>query len=186
MKYGLQTFNDGFFPFLQVQLAEMEALSLNSDKSSSILLGDESDNRSTSQLSPKETKVSPRWSWACCTLYFCACFSEVFSIHPSVPPEEYKCWSLFKKFSIEEKKKGCTFLKVFFTALSNCLGTSLILGDLGGKPEDLSDNLKIPSESALPEALINPLCCLLLNFTRFCLHLFFSNRMARTALTPLG
>ncbi|NXM73415.1 CAC1I protein, partial [Serilophus lunatus] len=29
------------FPFLQVQLAEMEALSLNSDKSSSILLGDE-------------------------------------------------------------------------------------------------------------------------------------------------
>ncbi|KAI6079391.1 Voltage-dependent T-type calcium channel subunit alpha-1I isoform X2 [Aix galericulata] len=43
----------------EVQLAEMEALSLNSDKSSSILLGDESDNRSTSQLSPKETKVSP-------------------------------------------------------------------------------------------------------------------------------
>ncbi|XP_053942720.1 voltage-dependent T-type calcium channel subunit alpha-1I isoform X3 [Cuculus canorus] len=40
----------------QVQLAEMEALSLNSDKSSSILLGDESDNRSTSQLSPKEMK----------------------------------------------------------------------------------------------------------------------------------
>ncbi|XP_052524606.1 voltage-dependent T-type calcium channel subunit alpha-1I [Tympanuchus pallidicinctus] len=40
----------------EVQLAEMEALSLNSDKSSSILLGDESDNRSTSQLSPKETK----------------------------------------------------------------------------------------------------------------------------------
>ncbi|NWQ96322.1 CAC1I protein, partial [Burhinus bistriatus] len=32
---------DGSFPFLQVQLAEMEALSLNSDKSSSILLGDE-------------------------------------------------------------------------------------------------------------------------------------------------
>ncbi|NWT28071.1 CAC1I protein, partial [Cardinalis cardinalis] len=29
------------FLFLQVQLAEMEALSLNSDKSSSILLGDE-------------------------------------------------------------------------------------------------------------------------------------------------
>ncbi|NXE93890.1 CAC1I protein, partial [Menura novaehollandiae] len=29
------------FPFLQVQLAEMEVLSLNSDKSSSILLGDE-------------------------------------------------------------------------------------------------------------------------------------------------
>ncbi|XP_053942710.1 voltage-dependent T-type calcium channel subunit alpha-1I isoform X2 [Cuculus canorus] len=40
----------------EVQLAEMEALSLNSDKSSSILLGDESDNRSTSQLSPKEMK----------------------------------------------------------------------------------------------------------------------------------
>ncbi|NWI86758.1 CAC1I protein, partial [Pitta sordida] len=29
------------YPFPQVQLAEMEALSLNSDKSSSILLGDE-------------------------------------------------------------------------------------------------------------------------------------------------
>ncbi|XP_009885472.1 PREDICTED: voltage-dependent T-type calcium channel subunit alpha-1I [Charadrius vociferus] len=40
----------------EVQLAEMEALSLNSDKSSSILLGDESDNRGTSQLSPKEIK----------------------------------------------------------------------------------------------------------------------------------
>ncbi|KFO95985.1 Voltage-dependent T-type calcium channel subunit alpha-1I, partial [Calypte anna] len=40
----------------EVQLAEMEALSLNSDKSSSILLGDESDNRNTSQLSPEEIK----------------------------------------------------------------------------------------------------------------------------------
>ncbi|XP_064310046.1 voltage-dependent T-type calcium channel subunit alpha-1I isoform X2 [Phalacrocorax carbo] len=40
----------------EVQLAEMEALSLNSDKSSSILLGDESDNPNTSQLSPKEIK----------------------------------------------------------------------------------------------------------------------------------
>lgn len=62
---------DSSFPFLQVQLAEMEALSLNSDKSSSILLGDESDNRNAAQLSPKEIKVSPRQSWAsytmCCT-----------------------------------------------------------------------------------------------------------------------
>ncbi|NXG60135.1 CAC1I protein, partial [Hemiprocne comata] len=33
--------SDSPFPFLQVQLAEIEALSLNSDKSSSILLGDE-------------------------------------------------------------------------------------------------------------------------------------------------
>ncbi|KAM9389217.1 voltage-dependent T-type calcium channel subunit alpha-1I [Phaethornis superciliosus] len=40
----------------EVQLAEMEALSLNSEKSSSILLGDESDNRNTSQLSPEEIK----------------------------------------------------------------------------------------------------------------------------------
>ncbi|XP_023785400.1 voltage-dependent T-type calcium channel subunit alpha-1I-like [Cyanistes caeruleus] len=40
----------------EVQLAEMEALSLNSDKSSSILLGDESDNRNTAQLNPKEIK----------------------------------------------------------------------------------------------------------------------------------
>ncbi|NWU90719.1 CAC1I protein, partial [Upupa epops] len=39
----------------EVQLAEMEALSLNSDKSSSILL-EELDDRSTSQLSPVETK----------------------------------------------------------------------------------------------------------------------------------
>lgn len=59
---------DSSFPFLQVQLAEMEALSLNSDKSSSVLLGDESDNHSTSQLSPKEIKVSPGWSWARCTM----------------------------------------------------------------------------------------------------------------------
>ncbi|XP_059703858.1 voltage-dependent T-type calcium channel subunit alpha-1I [Haemorhous mexicanus] len=40
----------------EVQLAEMEALSLNSDKSSSILLGDESDNRNAVQLNPKEIK----------------------------------------------------------------------------------------------------------------------------------
>ncbi|XP_030913619.1 voltage-dependent T-type calcium channel subunit alpha-1I [Geospiza fortis] len=40
----------------EVQLAEMEALSLNSDKSSSILLGDESDNRNAAQLNPKENK----------------------------------------------------------------------------------------------------------------------------------
>ncbi|XP_059327867.1 voltage-dependent T-type calcium channel subunit alpha-1I [Ammospiza nelsoni] len=40
----------------EVQLAEMEALSLNSDKSSSILLGDESDNQNTAQLNPKEIK----------------------------------------------------------------------------------------------------------------------------------
>ncbi|XP_062989625.1 voltage-dependent T-type calcium channel subunit alpha-1I isoform X2 [Elgaria multicarinata webbii] len=39
----------------QVQLAEMEALSLNSDKSS-ILLGDDGDNHSVDQPSPKETK----------------------------------------------------------------------------------------------------------------------------------
>uniref|UniRef100_A0ACB8FNR6 Uncharacterized protein n=1 Tax=Sphaerodactylus townsendi TaxID=933632 RepID=A0ACB8FNR6_9SAUR len=39
----------------QVQLAEMEGLSLNSDKSS-ILLGDDEDNHSVDQLSPKETQ----------------------------------------------------------------------------------------------------------------------------------
>ncbi|KAJ6658956.1 hypothetical protein lerEdw1_019593 [Lerista edwardsae] len=39
----------------EVQLAEMEALSLNSDKSS-ILLGDDADNHSADQPSPKETK----------------------------------------------------------------------------------------------------------------------------------
>ncbi|NXP79250.1 CAC1I protein, partial [Ramphastos sulfuratus] len=61
----------------EVQLAEMEALSLNSDKSSSILLGDESDNRNTSQLSPKEIKVSPRWSQTCCTM--CCIYAPSFS-----------------------------------------------------------------------------------------------------------
>ncbi|XP_063252022.1 voltage-dependent T-type calcium channel subunit alpha-1I isoform X2 [Prinia subflava] len=40
----------------EIQLAEMEALSLNSDKSSSILLGDESDYRNSAQLNPKEIK----------------------------------------------------------------------------------------------------------------------------------
>lgn len=47
---------DHAFPLLQVQLAEMEGLSLNSDKSS-ILLGDDGDNHSMDQLSHKETQV---------------------------------------------------------------------------------------------------------------------------------
>lgn len=49
----------------------------------------------------------------------------------------------FQEILHRREKKGCTFLKVFFTAVSNCLWTSLNLGDLGGKSEDLSANLKI-------------------------------------------
>lgn len=49
---------------MQVQLAEMEALSLNSDKSS-ILLGDEADEHSADQPSPKETKVKAFRDLAC-------------------------------------------------------------------------------------------------------------------------
>lgn len=83
---------DSSFSFLQVQLAEMEALSLNSDKSSSILLGDESDNRNTSQLSPKEIKVSPRWSWTCCTMYciYAPFFSKCSVLIQMSLDEEYK------------------------------------------------------------------------------------------------
>lgn len=51
---------DHAFPLLQVQLAEMEGLSLNSDKSS-ILLGDDGDNHSMDQLSHKETQVEACW-----------------------------------------------------------------------------------------------------------------------------
>lgn len=51
---------DHAFPLLQVQLAEMEGLSLNSDKSS-ILLGEDGDNHSVDQLSPKETQVEACW-----------------------------------------------------------------------------------------------------------------------------
>lgn len=76
---------DSSFPFLQVQLAEMEALSLNSDKSSSILLGDESDNQNAAQLHPKEIKVSLRQPWVsytmCCTYapahFRCSVFIQV-------------------------------------------------------------------------------------------------------------
>uniref|UniRef100_A0A8C5THK7 Calcium voltage-gated channel subunit alpha1 I n=1 Tax=Malurus cyaneus samueli TaxID=2593467 RepID=A0A8C5THK7_9PASS len=72
----------------EVQLAEMEALSLNSDKSSSILLGDESDNRNTAQLSPKETKVSPRQPWA---YNLGECLLPASSVDDSTNPHSYLC-----------------------------------------------------------------------------------------------
>ncbi|NXE25424.1 CAC1I protein, partial [Ardeotis kori] len=75
----------------EVQLAEMEALSLNSDKSSSILLGEESDNRSTSQLSPKETKDvqdSPDSSGAG---DLGECLLPMSSVDGSANPDSYLC-----------------------------------------------------------------------------------------------
>ncbi|XP_074757472.1 voltage-dependent T-type calcium channel subunit alpha-1I [Athene noctua] len=75
----------------EVQLAEMEALSLNSDKSSSILLGDESDNRSTSQLSPKEIKDgqdSPDSNWVG---DLGECLLPISSVDGSTNPDSYLC-----------------------------------------------------------------------------------------------
>ncbi|XP_071407905.1 voltage-dependent T-type calcium channel subunit alpha-1I-like isoform X1 [Pithys albifrons albifrons] len=76
----------------EVQLAEMEALSLNSDKSSSILLGDESDNQNTSHLSPKETKQdgqdSPNSSGAD---NLGECLLPISSEDGSTNPDNYLC-----------------------------------------------------------------------------------------------
>ncbi|XP_027735181.1 voltage-dependent T-type calcium channel subunit alpha-1I isoform X2 [Empidonax traillii] len=75
----------------EVQLAEMEALSLNSDKSSSILLGDESDNRNTSQLSPKQIKDgqdSPDFSGA---ENLGECLLPATSENGSTNPDSYLC-----------------------------------------------------------------------------------------------
>jgi len=121
---------DSCFPFLQVQLAEMEALSLNSDKSSSILLGDESDNHSTSQLSPKEIKVSPRRSWACCTMCCisapahlrCSVFIQV-SLLRNINSGHFSRASPPRHVVENDlrRKKGCVFLKVLFATVSDLL-----------------------------------------------------------------
>ncbi|NXK07215.1 CAC1I protein, partial [Herpetotheres cachinnans] len=75
----------------EVQLAEMEALSLNSDKSSSILLGDESDNRSTSQLSPKETKDGQDSPDSNGVGSLGQCLLPVSSADGSANPDSYLC-----------------------------------------------------------------------------------------------
>lgn len=120
---------DSSFSFLQVQLAEIEALSLNSDKSSSILLGDESDNHSASQLSPKEIKVSPRQPWACCTMRCisapahvkCSVFIQV-SLLRNINSGHFSRASPWRHIVEKDlRRKGCMFLKVLFTTVSNFL-----------------------------------------------------------------
>ncbi|NWR76042.1 CAC1I protein, partial [Centropus unirufus] len=75
----------------EVQLAEMEALSLNSDKSSSILLGDESDNRSTSQLSPKERKDCQESPDSNGEGDLGECLLPMSSVDSSTNPDSYLC-----------------------------------------------------------------------------------------------
>ncbi|NXN49405.1 CAC1I protein, partial [Rynchops niger] len=75
----------------EVQLAEMEALSLNSDKSSSILLGDESDNRSTSQLSPKEIKDGQDSPDSNGAGDLGECLLPISSVDGSTNPDSYLC-----------------------------------------------------------------------------------------------
>ncbi|NXX93386.1 CAC1I protein, partial [Centropus bengalensis] len=75
----------------EVQLAEMEALSLNSDKSSSILLGDESDNRSTSQLSPKEKKDCQESPDSNGEGDLGECLLPMSSVDSSTNPDSYLC-----------------------------------------------------------------------------------------------
>ncbi|NXC44387.1 CAC1I protein, partial [Penelope pileata] len=75
----------------EVQLAEMEALSLNSDKSSSILLGDESDNRSTSQPSPKETKDGQDSPDSAGVGELGECLLPISSTDDSTNPDSYLC-----------------------------------------------------------------------------------------------
>ncbi|XP_042693681.1 voltage-dependent T-type calcium channel subunit alpha-1I [Centrocercus urophasianus] len=75
----------------EVQLAEMEALSLNSDKSSSILLGDESDNRSTSRLSPKETKDGQDSPDSAEAGDLGECLLPISSTDGSTNPDSYLC-----------------------------------------------------------------------------------------------
>nr|XP_025040940.1 voltage-dependent T-type calcium channel subunit alpha-1I isoform X3 [Pelodiscus sinensis] len=75
----------------EVQLAEMEALSLNSDKSSSILLGDDLDNRSICQLSPKETKDGPNSPDSMGVGDLGECFFPLTNTGASPTPESYLC-----------------------------------------------------------------------------------------------
>ncbi|EMP41834.1 Voltage-dependent T-type calcium channel subunit alpha-1I [Chelonia mydas] len=75
----------------EVQLAEMEGLSLNSDKSSSILLGDDLDNRSICQLSPKETKNGQNSPDSMGMGDLGECFFPLTTTGASPTPEGYLC-----------------------------------------------------------------------------------------------
>ncbi|XP_019370702.1 PREDICTED: voltage-dependent T-type calcium channel subunit alpha-1I-like [Gavialis gangeticus] len=75
----------------EVQLAEMEGLSLNSDKSSSILLGDDLDNRSICQLSPKETKNGQDSPDSVVGGGVGECFLPLSNTDASLNPESYLC-----------------------------------------------------------------------------------------------
>ncbi|XP_077639532.1 voltage-dependent T-type calcium channel subunit alpha-1I isoform X1 [Lonchura striata] len=76
----------------EVQLAEMEALSLNSDKSSSILLGDESDNRNAAQLNPKEIKQDGQENPDSTGVdYLGECLLPASSEDGSTNPDSYLC-----------------------------------------------------------------------------------------------
>ncbi|OWK58962.1 Voltage-dependent T-type calcium channel subunit alpha-1I [Lonchura striata] len=75
----------------EVQLAEMEALSLNSDKSSSILLGDESDNRNAAQLNPKEIKDGQENPDSTGVDYLGECLLPASSEDGSTNPDSYLC-----------------------------------------------------------------------------------------------
>ncbi|KYO36290.1 hypothetical protein Y1Q_0024060 [Alligator mississippiensis] len=75
----------------EVQLAEMEALSLNSDKSSSIFLGDDMDNRSIRQLSPKETKNGQDSPDSVEGGGLGECFLPLSNTDASLNPESYLC-----------------------------------------------------------------------------------------------
>uniref|UniRef100_A0A8D2LN47 Calcium voltage-gated channel subunit alpha1 I n=1 Tax=Varanus komodoensis TaxID=61221 RepID=A0A8D2LN47_VARKO len=74
----------------EVQLAEMEALSLNSDKSS-VLLGDDADNHSVDQPSPKETKDEEDNTNSMETAGLEECLFPLTNTDPSPAPESYLC-----------------------------------------------------------------------------------------------
>uniref|UniRef100_A0A8C0EZ05 Calcium voltage-gated channel subunit alpha1 I n=1 Tax=Bubo bubo TaxID=30461 RepID=A0A8C0EZ05_BUBBB len=74
----------------EVQLAEMEALSLNSDKSSSILLGDESDNHSfvLTYFFQQDGQDSPDSNWVG---DLGECLLPISSVDGSTNPDSYLC-----------------------------------------------------------------------------------------------
>ncbi|XP_025030055.1 voltage-dependent T-type calcium channel subunit alpha-1I [Python bivittatus] len=72
----------------EIQLAEMEALSLNSDKSS-ILLGDDGDDSNIDQPSPKETKDGEDSPNSTRIAGLEECLFPLTNTGPSLPPESY-------------------------------------------------------------------------------------------------
>ncbi|XP_053109023.1 voltage-dependent T-type calcium channel subunit alpha-1I isoform X3 [Hemicordylus capensis] len=74
----------------QVQLAEMEALSLNSDKSS-ILLGDDGDNHTSDQPSPNETKDGQHSPTSMGMGGLEECLFPLTNTEDSEAPESYLC-----------------------------------------------------------------------------------------------